>query len=169
MYRNRGFTAIELMVVIAIVAILAALALPSFAQLIRKWQMTQVENGLIDAIYLARSEAVKWGGSVRLAKIPNTGTCSGTAQDWSCGWQVTLVATATRPLPSGFVNPIKLVKANEKIDVMTKSLTVLNLNQWGNPNAGFGINLQHRGDNSMLRCVNLSSGGRVEVIDGICP
>ena len=48
MRQHSGFTAVELMVVVAIIAILAALALPSFAHMINKYQTTQMENALVD-------------------------------------------------------------------------------------------------------------------------
>lgn len=164
MRRNRGFTAIELMVVIAIVAILAALALPSFDQMIKRWQMRQTLNALTDTIYLARSEAVKWGGNIRVRKIPS---CPGTTQEWGCGWQIDFV-TPPSPLPTGVTNPIRIIKANEKTDAMA-SPVALSLNQWGNPDAGFSVNVQHVRDTSMESCLTLSSGGRVQTVDTSCP
>lgn len=75
-----GFTAIELMVVIAIVAVLAALAAPSFNSLIERWQVRQAAEDLRSTIYFARSEAIKRGGNVSL---------SANASGWTAGWAVT--------------------------------------------------------------------------------
>ena len=49
-----GFTAIELMVVVSIVAILAALAGPSFAPLIERWRVRDAAEGLTSTLYYAR-------------------------------------------------------------------------------------------------------------------
>lgn len=173
MRRNTGFTAIELMVVIAIVAILAALALPSFAQLIKKWQWNQGANALTDSIYFARSEAVKWGGGVQIVKLPNSATCStgSDASDWSCGWQVVLA-----PVPSGAVGVpsdgvLKRVPANDKNYIMAQGVSVLSLNSWGNPLAGFSVNVQHKradSDPSLDQKLCLTSGGRLRKAP-VCP
>ena len=164
----RGFTAVELMVVIAIAAILATLALPSFNQMIKRRQMSQDINALVDTIYFARSEAVKWGGNIRVSKYKPAGcTAAGsTNADWSCGWQVEFV-TAPSPLPAGVTNPLRVVKANEKNDVMVQVGTTLTLNRWGNPNAGASINVQHKSDPNVGQCMSLSSGGRVR-LDSAC-
>ena len=166
MRRNTGFTAIELMVVIAIVAILAALALPSFAQLIKRWQWNQGANALTDSIYFARSEAVKWGGGVRIVKLPDSGGCVSDpdASDWSCGWQVVLTT-----IPSGAVGVptdgvLKRVPANDKNYIMVQGGSSLDLNGWGNPTAGFSVNVQHKradSDPSLDQQLCLSSGGRL--------
>ena len=74
-----GFTAIELMVVIAIVAILATLAAPSFNPLIERWRVRSASEDLTSTLYFARSEAIKRGGGVT---IDATG-------GWNLGWKVT--------------------------------------------------------------------------------
>lgn len=56
---KRGFTIVELMVTIAVLAILAAMAAPSFVNLIRENQATSVSNELLGAVQLARGEAIK--------------------------------------------------------------------------------------------------------------
>ena len=66
-----GFTAIELMVVVSIVAILAALAAPSFSPLIENWRVRESAEQLQSTLYYARSEAIKRGGQVLIQKIPN--------------------------------------------------------------------------------------------------
>jgi type IV pilus assembly protein PilE len=45
----RGFTLIELMVTIVIVAILAAIAIPSYSSQVRKSRRTEARNALLDA------------------------------------------------------------------------------------------------------------------------
>ena len=166
---SSGFTAIELMVVIAIAAILAALAMPSFDQMIKRRQMSQDLNGLVDTIYFARSEAVKFGGNVRLSKYKPAGCTAddGSAGDLSCGWQVIFIVTPTNPLPAGVTNPLKVVRANEKNDVMMQTITTLDLNRWGNPTAGASINVQHKRDPAIGKCINIWSGGRVQ-LDSAC-
>lgn len=87
----RGFTAIELMVTIAIAAILAALAAPSFTGLMENWRVRQATEELQNTLYYARSEAIKRGGDVVLRKNPqNTDGCqeAGATQKWGCGWFV---------------------------------------------------------------------------------
>ena len=68
------------MVVVAIVAILAALAGPSFAPLIERWRVRDAAETLTSSLYYARSEAIKRGGNIIIQA--NTGT------DWSTGWHV---------------------------------------------------------------------------------
>lgn len=75
-----GFTAIELMVVVAIVAVLAALAAPSFTPMIERWRVRDAAESLTSTLYLARSESIKRGGGVIVQA--NTGT------DWGSGWHV---------------------------------------------------------------------------------
>ena len=164
----RGFTAVELMVVVAIAAILAAIAMPSFDQMIKRRQMSQDVNDLTATVFFARSEAVKWGGNIRISKYKPAGCTAddGTDADWSCGWQVEFV-TPLSPLPAGVTNPLKVVKANEKNDVMVQGGSTVTLNRWGNPNAGASVNVQHKRDNGIGNCMSLSSGGRLR-LDTAC-
>lgn len=84
-----GFTAIELLVTVAVVAILAALAAPSFKPLIDRWRVRDALESMQSTLYLARSEAIKRGGRVAIQKLPNVpASCSlaGTNEEWGCGW-----------------------------------------------------------------------------------
>ena len=63
---QQGFTAIELMVVVSIVAILAALAAPSFTPLIERWRVRSAIEHLTSTLYFARSEAIKRGGGITI-------------------------------------------------------------------------------------------------------
>ncbi len=90
-HSEQGFTMIELMVVVSILAILTAIAAPSFKGLIESWRVKQEVEGLQSAIFYARSEAIKRGGGVVLQKIANNTdgcTLASSNADWGCGWFV---------------------------------------------------------------------------------
>ena len=59
MRSSRGVTAIELATVIAILAILSALAGPSFVNLIRSNNVSSVVNTFMSDMRFARSEAIR--------------------------------------------------------------------------------------------------------------
>ncbi len=86
-----GFSAIELMVAVAIVAILAALAAPSFTPLLERWRVRQAVENMTSTLYYARSEAIKRGGRVGIQKVAQgTNGCklASTNEEWGCGWFV---------------------------------------------------------------------------------
>lgn len=82
---NLGFTLVELMVTIAIVAILSAIALPSFSNSIRNNRLATTTNEFIAAVNLARSEAVKSNRTGQVCASSDGATCG---TNWSDGWIV---------------------------------------------------------------------------------
>lgn len=87
--RQHGFTMIELMVVIAIIAVLAGLAAPSFNPIIERWRVRSSTDTLQNSIFYARSEAIKRGGDVVMVRKAADGSCTSTGNnDWRCGWIV---------------------------------------------------------------------------------
>lgn len=75
----RGVTLLELIITVAVVAILAGLALPSYREFSTRMTVTENTNSLIGALNTARTEAAKRGRTV--AVIANGGK-------WDDGWQV---------------------------------------------------------------------------------
>lgn len=75
----RGFTVIELVITVAVLAILVAIATPSFRELSLNNRATSATNNLLADLALARNEAVK---SARVAYVTATGG------NWNNGWAV---------------------------------------------------------------------------------
>jgi type IV fimbrial biogenesis protein FimT len=80
MSKRSGFSLIELMVVLAIAAILLGIGVPSFQVLLQNQRMTTTVNDLFAAINLTRSEAIRRGTRVDLVPADS--------KDWASGWVV---------------------------------------------------------------------------------
>jgi type IV fimbrial biogenesis protein FimT len=89
----KGFSLAELMIVVAISAILLGIAVPSFRDLIQKQKITATVNDFFFAIKLARSEAIQRGTRVDL--VPAEGG------DWAKGWVVFIDGNNNQTLDAG--------------------------------------------------------------------
>jgi type IV fimbrial biogenesis protein FimT len=91
---RRGFSLLELLVVLAVVAVLAGLALPGMQSVVRRYQLDATVADLVGAIDLTRAQAIARGRSVMLVPLEPAGV------DWGEGW-VVFVDTNTdrRPGP----------------------------------------------------------------------
>ncbi|AEG71347.1 Tfp pilus assembly protein FimT/FimU [Ralstonia solanacearum] len=89
--RARGFTLVELVVTIAIVAILVTLAAPSFRSTIQSARTSIEVNSLVNDLQFARSEAIKRGQPVSICVSSDGATClanSSSNNKWQVGWIV---------------------------------------------------------------------------------
>ncbi len=85
--RIGGFTLFELMVTLAVAALILSLGVPGFRNFIQNNRATTHTNDLVTALNLGRSEATRRGASVLLCSSSDGATCSG-SNDWSSGWIV---------------------------------------------------------------------------------
>lgn len=80
----RGFTLLELMVTIAVVAILATVGVPGFRDLIQNNRVTTQTNEIVNALAFARTEAIKRGRAVEVDIV-----------DGNPGWSATVAFAET--------------------------------------------------------------------------
>ena len=84
-FGSGGFTLIELMLTLALVAIVLGFGVPSMTQLIRSNQVINQTNSVLGGIQLARAEAVKRGVGRAVGGSSDQATCDG---QWGQGWLV---------------------------------------------------------------------------------
>lgn len=79
-----GFTLIELMVTLAVAAILLGVGVPSFTSAVQNSRMSANYNSFAQAIYIARSEAVKSSDVVTICPRAD-GAVDACGMDWNKG------------------------------------------------------------------------------------
>ena len=92
--RLRGFTLVELVVTIAIAAILMMFAAPSFVNFRRNSELTSTTNTLTASLNAARSEAMKYGTFAMVVPQNNT-------DGWKSGWRVFVDKNLNQEFDSG--------------------------------------------------------------------
>ena len=174
--RMRGFSLIEVMVTVGILAILAALAGPSFQPLIDKWRVQQTVENMKSTLYYARSEAIKRGGRVGIQKNDDVADCTAsTSQEWGCGWFVFVDSEGTG---NGKWNKnkeeiLQTIAPPTKVNVIHKNgganIKVNRNGMMSGLNAkGFIFAPEPAGISSpATRGICMASGGRIRVIEDV--
>jgi type IV fimbrial biogenesis protein FimT len=91
---SAGFTLVELMVVITIIAVLLSLGVPSYRYVTNSNRISAEVNALLGDLQFARSEAVKEGGTVIVCPANTTlSACANNSSTWNNGWLV--ISTTT--------------------------------------------------------------------------
>jgi len=80
-----GFTILELLAAITVLAVFLTLALPNFQAAIQNNRLTSATNGFLTAMQFARSEALSRREPVSVCGSSDGATCN---DDWETGWIV---------------------------------------------------------------------------------
>ena len=95
-----GFTLVELLVVVALAAILQSQAAPALSGMVNSMRLTTAVNSLLSSLYLARSEAIKRNSRAVVCKSAPGDACS-TTGGWEQGWIVFHDANNNAALDAG--------------------------------------------------------------------
>ncbi len=125
---QRGFTLLELMITVTIIAIITGLAIPSFSDTILKSRLTSQARDLLAGSLIARSEAIKRNQTVTLCASSNGNSCSGT---WANGWIVittdNTIVHAHKAAPTGFLINSPLTSITFRASGLGASMTTLTI------------------------------------------
>lgn len=148
--RSTGFTLVELITVLAIMGILAALAAPSFSEMIARQRLRAGAFDLVADLMLARSEAIKRGESVSVTP----------GATWAAGWTVDAASGARISQRGAFGATI----------TSPGGATAVTFNRDGRSAGTAAIELSSpKTDDSAARCVAVQPSGRAGAKKGKCP
>lgn len=171
-HRWAGFTLIELMVTLAIAAVLGLVAVPNFVTYRRNAELTSITNSFIAALNSSRSEAMKRNMNAMVIPKDN-------AADWSKGWMVFVDVNRNNTYDSADIVVMEQAEAPSYISftgngtaaVTPKSYIMYDASGFSKTtDGGFGANTLQVSRNdvtntdfSQIRRIKISSTGRIRV------
>lgn len=171
-----GFSLIELMIAISVLAILISVAVPSLRTAVQNNRISAQANELVTAFHLARSEALKRNQPVVVCASSDGETCQGT---WTDGW---IVAEDNAPPGAAAPTLARVIRVwpapeggAEIAETTDDSVTVFRFLPRGEMDAGIGIVFPStialtipdcRGDQA--RNIRINRAGRVSVDTVAC-
>ncbi|MES2979934.1 MAG: GspH/FimT family pseudopilin [Pseudomonadota bacterium] len=153
-HRQRGFTLTELIVTMSLVAVLAAMAAPSFSQMLANQRVRAAAYNIVSDMVLARSEAVKRGESIVM-------TPSGSG--WTGGWSVTVVSS------SEVLGGQPKMGSGVTLTTVPSTLASVTFDLNGRVPVGTAIRFGLSDGGTSMRCITLDPSGRPKSASTVCP
>lgn len=149
---HTGFTLIELMIALSVVAILVTVGIPNFSSMLQNNRLATQTNLFIADLNYARSESIKRNSTIDL---------SPSEDGWDSGWNIS-VASSDELLRSTELSAQSI--AITPNDNTTLSFT--NSGNLGGEISCFTISDAHSDNHN--RIVKIETTGRVAISDGEC-
>jgi type IV fimbrial biogenesis protein FimT len=149
----KGFTVIELMVVLTMAGILLAMALPGMRNILQAQQLKSMSFDLTADLILARSEALKRNSSV---------TVMPAGSSWNQGWHISVDVSGLRLAErEAGSSEVIFVSAPDRITFDANGRVTA-------PNAQLRQTLTTSDASATPRCVALDLSGRAQSSRGAC-
>ncbi len=164
---SAGFTMTELITVMAIVAILAAIGVPTFKYVTSSNRIASEINGLLGDMQYARSQAVKEGQSVTVCVSSNGTSCTG-GSAWQNGWIVFLDANFNQQVDVALGEKVIRVQrpftGTDTFIASVNTFTAITYNRMGYAPSGLAANITinlHDSANTTawIRCLQITPIG----------
>jgi type IV fimbrial biogenesis protein FimT len=153
-----GFTMVETLAVVMIIAILAAFAAPAMKDLIRTQRVRTVAYDLLADLTFARSQAITLGHNVQFASVASS-------TDWLSGYTITDTS----------VTPNRTLRTQSSADpslAFTADAASVTFDRSGRASAGtVSFNIAPTDSTApalQKRCVRIDPSGRPRAVEGAC-
>lgn len=86
--KHLGFTIIEMIITVALLAVMLGVAVPGFSSLFANNKLTEVSNRFLSSMIFARSEAINRNDSVSMCLLNDAGNGCDNDGRWEDGWMI---------------------------------------------------------------------------------
>jgi type IV fimbrial biogenesis protein FimT len=163
-YLQYGFSMIELMIVITILAILTMIAAPSFSDLVSKSRLTSTTSTLVSDLNYARSEAIMRNAPVIVcAKVSNSPNCAA-MPIWQTGWIVCIdadsdnVCDATK---TNMPNPLRIRTGINNTTLIFATTAITRFSTVGMASGNLAFTVTGGPGPGLTRVIQVTSNGYV--------
>ncbi|CAM5432183.1 GspH/FimT family pseudopilin [Rhodanobacter lindaniclasticus] len=132
--RARGFSLLELMITITVMAILLAIAVPSFRDVIHRNQVSSASNAMLASLNYARSEAITRGQLVSMCPGDATAGCASGSKVYDQGWLVYTYPAGAASANKAYTASSILLRATDpqtNVSIQAGSGTIVTFGQQG--------------------------------------
>jgi type IV fimbrial biogenesis protein FimT len=178
----RGFSLLELVIVMGIAGILLTIAIPSYRYVTSSNRVSAEINGLLGDLQFARAEAIKEGLPVTVCISADGASCANVAGTpaWNTGWIIFSDTNGNERVDAGEGPPLRIQNAFTGADTFTANnqISAITFNREGfaTANASLANNdtllTLHTSpvSNASTRCLSVLSAGAmaVQAYGGTC-
>lgn len=163
--KNQGFTLIELMVTVAVMAIIAMMAAPSFGDMVTRQKLNSNARGLITALNQAKSQAALLRTTVAVCSSKTNSDDNFTKDECATAVIPNYSSMTTTQKENVLIDRVYLVEIDPKVTVQSTSTTGALFNAIGSVNTQVTFNICAAGN---LRSISVLRLGSISQSSGTC-